>query len=67
VVLGGTALLGGEGGVVGSVIAVFVLATLDNIFTQLSIDPYVIEVVRGSIMIVAVVAYGLRLRKRAQA
>ena len=67
VVLGGTALLGGEGGVVGSVIAVFVLAMLDNIFTQLGVDPYAVEVVRGAIMIVAVVAYGLRLRKRAQA
>lgn len=57
VVLGGTYLLGGRGGVAGTVAGVFILATLDTVFNVLGVDPFVKEVLRGTIVIVAVAFY----------
>ena len=57
VVLGGTYLLGGRGGVAGTVAGVFILATLDTVFNILGVDPFVKEVLRGTIVIAAVAFY----------
>lgn len=57
VVLGGTYLLGGRGGVAGTVAGVFILATLDTVFNVLGVDPFVKEVLRGAIVIAAVAFY----------
>ena len=38
VVLGGTALMGGRGGVLGTIGGVFILAVLDNTFNQLEVE-----------------------------
>ena len=57
VVLGGTYLLGGRGGVAGTVAGVFILATLDTVFNTLSVDPFVKDVLRGTIVIAAVAIY----------
>ncbi|NUT45703.1 MAG: ABC transporter permease, partial [Saccharothrix sp.] len=40
VVLGGTALAGGRGGVVGTIGGVLLLATLDTVFDDLAVDPF---------------------------
>ncbi|MGW5875474.1 ABC transporter permease [Nocardiopsis terrae] len=57
VVLGGTYLLGGRGGVAGTIAGVFILATLDTVFNTLGIDPFVKDVLRGTIVIAAVALY----------
>lgn len=57
VVLGGTYLFGGRGGVAGTVAGVLILATLDTVFNVLAIDPFVKEVLRGVIVIAAVAVY----------
>lgn len=57
VVLGGTYLFGGRGGVSGTVAGVFILATLDTVFNVLGVDPFVKEVLRGVIVIAAVAFY----------
>ncbi|WP_017571228.1 ABC transporter permease [Nocardiopsis halotolerans] len=57
VVLGGTYLLGGRGGVAGTVAGVLILATLDTVFNVLAVDPFVKEVLRGVIVIAAVAVY----------
>jgi ribose transport system permease protein len=61
VVLGGTYLLGGRGGVAGTVAGVMILAVLDTVFNILAVDPFVKDVLRGVIIIVAVAIYA---RKR---
>jgi ribose/xylose/arabinose/galactoside ABC-type transport system permease subunit len=64
VVLGGTYLLGGRGGVLGTLAGVFILAMLDNTFNQLEVNPFAKDVARGVIIIAAVAAYSLRWRRR---
>jgi ribose transport system permease protein len=60
VVLGGTALMGGRGGVLGTIGGVFILAVLDNTFNQLEVNAFLKDVVRGLIIIAAVAIYARR-------
>ena len=57
VVLGGVVLGGGRGGLLGPIIAVFVLRIIRTILTLLAVDPNVTTIVEGTIM-VAVVMLG---------
>lgn len=59
-VLGGTALSGGKGRVLGTVAAVVMLAMLDNVFNHLQLDSFLKQVVRGVVLIAAVAAYSVR-------
>jgi ribose transport system permease protein len=65
VVLGGTALTGGRGGVIGTLGGVFILAVLDNTFDQLELNAFLKDVVRGLIIIAAVAVYARRQEKKA--
>jgi ribose transport system permease protein len=65
VVLGGTALMGGRGSVLGTVGGVFILAVLDNTFNQLEVNSFIKDVVRGIIIIAAVAVYARREEKKA--
>lgn len=60
VVLGGTILAGGRGGVAGTIGGVFILATLDTIFDDLGMNSFFKDVVRGVVLIVAVALYARR-------
>jgi ribose transport system permease protein len=60
VVLGGTALAGGRGGVAGTVGGVLLLASIDAVFNQLEVDAFVKQVIRGVIIIAAVAVYARR-------
>lgn len=60
VVLGGMALSGGRGGVMGTLGGVLILAIVDNIMGTLQIDPFLKDVVRGTVIIVAVAVYARR-------
>ncbi|TWP54153.1 ABC transporter permease [Lentzea tibetensis] len=62
-VLGGTALAGGKGGVVGTISGVLLLAVLDSVFNALEVDPFFKNVVRGTVIIVAVAVYAVRTRR----
>jgi ribose transport system permease protein len=63
VVLGGVILGGGRGGILGPILAVFVLRTVRMDLTLLSVDPNVAAIVEGTIM-VAVVMFGAVLAVR---
>jgi ribose transport system permease protein len=65
VVLGGTALAGGRGGVAGTVGGVLLLASLDAILNQLEVDAFVKQVIRGVIIIAAVAVYARRAVRKA--
>ncbi|MFJ7243428.1 ABC transporter permease [Kitasatospora sp. NPDC098652] len=60
VVLGGTALAGGKGGVAGTVGGVALLAVLDSIFNQLEINSFAKDVVRGVVLVAALAIYARR-------
>lgn len=64
VVLGGTLLAGGRGGVVGTIGGVLILATLDTIFDDLAVDPFFKDVVRGVVLVTAVALYARRMTAR---
>lgn len=64
VVLGGTVLAGGRGGVAGTLGGVLVLAVLDSVFNQLAVDPFFKNVVRGVVIIAAVALYARRGARR---
>jgi ribose/xylose/arabinose/galactoside ABC-type transport system permease subunit len=63
VVVGGTALAGGRGGVIGTLAGVLILAVLDNLFNQLQFNAFLKLVVRGVIIIAAVAFYAQRERR----
>jgi ribose transport system permease protein len=65
VVLGGVSLAGGKGGLVGPIVAVFILRLARQDLTLMSIDPNVAQVVEGLIMVSVVLVGALvALRSR---
>jgi ribose transport system permease protein len=54
VVLGGVALSGGKGGLLGPIIAVFVLRLARTDLTLLAVDPNIATIIEGSIMVIVV-------------
>jgi ribose transport system permease protein len=59
VVLGGIALSGGRGGLLGPVLAVFVLRLVRMDLTLMSVDPNVTTIVEGTIMVAVVMMGGV--------
>ncbi|UWQ19901.1 ABC transporter permease [Jannaschia sp. M317] len=55
VILGGTKLTGGSGSVVGAVIGAVFLVLIDNGLNLMNASPYIYDVVRGSVLLAAVV------------
>ena len=64
VVLGGTSLFGGEGGIKNTVIGLLIFGILSNGLNQLQLDIYVRLWVRGVILLIALIIniYALKLR-----
>ncbi len=62
VVVGGTAMSGGKGGVAGTIAGVLIFAVLDTLFNQIGMDAFMKQVVRGAIIILAVASYTLRYK-----
>jgi ribose transport system permease protein len=54
VVLGGTSLSGGRGGIPGTILAVLIVGVLGNGLVQLRIQPFWIEVANGALLLLAV-------------
>jgi ribose transport system permease protein len=63
VVVGGTALSGGRGGVAGTLAGVLIFGVLDTLFNQLGVDTFLKQVLRGAIIILAVASYTIRSRR----
>ena len=60
VVIGGTLLSGGKGGVAGTLGGVVVFSTIDAVFNMLQIDPFLGQMLRGLIVVASVAAYTAR-------
>lgn len=63
-VIGGASLAGGVGRITGTVIGTLILGVVSSGFTFLRIDAYYQEIVKGAIIVVAVVADQYRRRRR---
>jgi ribose transport system permease protein len=66
VVLGGVALGGGRGGLLGPIIAVFILRIIRTILTLMAVDPNVTTIVEGTIMVLVVMLGTLATTRRAR-
>jgi ribose transport system permease protein len=66
IVIGGVSLAGGRGGMIGPVIAAFVLTLIPTDLIFMDIDPNYGQVIQGSLIVVVVMIGGLVavLRKR---
>ena len=54
VVLGGVTLGGGRGGLLGPIVAVFILRLVRSDLTFLAVDPNVTTIIEGTIMVIVV-------------
>ena len=66
VVVGGTSLFGGQGGIGNTIVGLFVLGVLNNGLDHVSIDSFLKILIRGLILLLALVmnVYAQRLRAR---
>lgn len=65
VVIGGTSLFGGRGGIGGTIAGVFIIAILANILNLSNIDPFYQQVFKGAIIIAAVAIWTTGRRRTA--
>lgn len=65
VVVGGASLAGGRGNVINTIIGVLILSIISNLMNLMNISGYNQQVVKGFIIIVAVMLESLKSRKRA--
>ena len=65
VVIGGTILAGGRGGVWGTFAGVAIFSLLDSIFNLTGVDAFAKQVLRGVIIVAAVAAYTVRSKRMA--
>ncbi|MES0884543.1 ABC transporter permease [Roseibium sp. SCP14] len=63
VVIGGTILAGGRGGIWGTVGGVVIFSLIDSIFNVLGVDAFAKQVLRGMIIVAAVGFYAARSRR----
>jgi inositol transport system permease protein len=63
-VIGGTSLSGGVGRITGTVIGTLILGVMTSGFTFLRIDAYYQEIIKGIVIVAAVVADQYRARRR---
>src|SRR5882724_1818344 len=68
VVVGGTSLFGGRGGIGNTIVGLFVLGVLNNGLDHVQIDPFLKVLIRGIILLVALIinVYAQRLRETAK-
>jgi ribose transport system permease protein len=62
VALGGTSLAGGRGGVLGSILGALIIFLIQNLLSALLVSPLWLQVVYGGVLVLAVVADGIKRR-----
>ncbi len=64
VAVGGTSLAGGRGGVVGTVIGVIIIGILNNFLNLINVPGYTQKIVKGAIIIIAVLAQSMQSNRK---
>ena len=62
-VVGGTALSGGKGGIIGSVAGVFILVMINNLLNLINVSSFYQYVLQGVILILAIAIGSIRARR----
>jgi ribose transport system permease protein len=60
VLIGGTQLGGGKGGVIGTVAGVMIVSVLSNIFNLVGVNPWIQWIIKGLILLAAVAIYSVQ-------
>ncbi|MCF3933586.1 ABC transporter permease [Acuticoccus sp. M5D2P5] len=63
VVIGGTVLAGGRGGVLGTMAGVMIFSLIDSVFNVAGVDAFAKQVLRGVIIVAAVALYAARSKR----
>jgi ribose transport system permease protein len=63
VVIGGTVLAGGRGGIWGTMAGVVIFSLIDSIFNLADVDAFAKQVLRGIIIVAAVAIYAMRSQR----
>jgi ribose transport system permease protein len=66
IILGGTALGGGRGSIMGTMVGVLILSILYNFLTIMNIYYFYIQIVQGAVLILVVSAYEIRQSRAAK-
>ena len=67
VVLGGTLLAGGRGSIWGTIGGVAIFAVLNSVMSVMQVNPFLKDVVRGVVIVVAVAVYTGRVIEQRRA
>jgi ribose/xylose/arabinose/galactoside ABC-type transport system permease subunit len=62
VVIGGTSLMGGQGNMGGTIVGVLIMAVINNALNLIGVDAYYQDIIRGSIIFLAVFLDAIRQR-----
>lgn len=65
-VIGGTALAGGRGGVLGTVAGALALTELNTVLVGLGLDPTVVQIALGALIVAVVAVYGRQAHLRTE-
>ena len=66
VVLGGVSLLGGVGGLIGPIVAAFVLTLVKTVLIIKQVDQNWAQVIQGALVVLVVMVGGLAIRQKAK-
>ncbi|MEI7776845.1 MAG: ABC transporter permease, partial [Verrucomicrobiota bacterium] len=64
-VVGGVAVTGGRGGLLGAFFGLLLLATINPALTYMHVDAYWEKAIQGLVILLAVIADGLRTKRSA--
>ena len=62
-VLGGASLAGGSGSIMGTVLGTILIILIDNVGTQFGIDTFVMQVITGCVIVIAIIVDQLKKRR----
>ena len=66
VVIGGTDLFGGQGGIGGTVVGAFLMAIIANALNLLNVNPFWQQIAVGAIVVAAVLTNTLRFKRKSK-
>ena len=63
-IIGGISLAGGRGRVIGTMFGCIFLITLFNGFSQMGVDPFIQDILKGCVLVIAITLDTLNNRKK---
>ncbi len=64
VIIGGTSLSGGRGGIIGTLVGALIMGVLDNVLNLMNVSPFYQSIAKGLVILIAVIVDGKFLQIR---